>query len=60
MTEGKSLKEQNSWLIRSVMIGHVIAFALVATDPLHLQSLGGSALIAKLEAVAATNANAMT
>lgn len=59
MTEGKSLKEQNSWLIRAVMIGHIIAFAWVATDPLHLQSLGGSALVAKLEAVAAPGTAAL-
>lgn len=59
MTEGKSLKEQNAWLIRAVMIGHIVAFAWVATDPPHLPSLGGSALVAKLEAIAAPGTAAL-
>lgn len=59
MAEGKSLKEQNAWLIRAVMIGHFVAFTWVAASPLRLQSLSQPALLAKLEANAAPGTAAL-
>lgn len=59
MAEGKSLKEQNAWLIRAVMIGHFVAFAWVTANPLHLPSLSQPALLAKLEAAAAPGTAAL-
>lgn len=53
MAEGKSLKEQNAGLIRAAMIGHLVAFAWIATEPLRLLSMNGSMLAARLEAAAA-------
>lgn len=53
MAGGKSLKEQNAWLIRAVMIGHFVAFIWVAASPLRLPSLSQPALLANLEAAAA-------
>ena len=37
MADGKSLKEQNAGLIRAAMIGHIVAFAWIAAEPLRLQ-----------------------
>lgn len=59
MADGKSLKEQNTWLIRAVMIGHIVAFTWVVTDPLRLPSLSGAALAAKLETAAAPGTAAL-
>lgn len=59
MADGKSLKEQNAWLIRAVMIGHIVAFTWVVADPLRMPSLSGSALAAKLEAAAAPGTAAL-
>ncbi len=36
MTTGKSLKEQNAWLIRAVLVLHALAFAYVVVQPLPL------------------------
>lgn len=52
MADGKSLKEQNAVLIRAAMIGHIVAFAWIAAEPLHLLSMNGPALVARLEAAA--------
>ena len=38
MAEGKSLKEQNAWLIRAAMIGHMTGFVLVTGQPFRLAS----------------------
>lgn len=53
MADGKSLKENNAGLIRAVMIGHIIAFAWIATEPLRLLSMNGRMLAARLEAAVA-------
>jgi hypothetical protein len=53
MADRKSLKEQNAGLIRAAMIGHLVAFAWIAAEPLRLLSMNGSMLTAKLEAAAA-------
>lgn len=59
MADGKSLKQQNAWLIRAVMIGHFVAFTWVVANPLKLPLLSQSALAAKLEAVAAPGTAAL-
>lgn len=53
MADGKSLKEQNAGLIRAAMIGHILAFAWIAAEPLRLLSMNGRMLAARLEAAAA-------
>lgn len=53
MADGKSLKEQNAGLIRAAMIGHILAFAWIAAEPLRLLSMNGRSLAARLEAAAA-------
>ena len=52
MADGKSLKEQNAGLIRAAMIGHIVAFAWIAAEPLRLLSMNGRMLAARLEAAA--------
>lgn len=59
MAEGKSLKEQNAGLIRAAMIGHVVAFAWIAAEPLHLLSMDGRMLVARLEEAAAPGTAAL-
>lgn len=59
MAEGKSLKEQNAWLIRAAMIGHILAFAWIAAEPLRLLSMDGRAFAARLEAAAAPGTAAL-
>mgnify|MGYP006864738300 CR=1 FL=1 len=53
MADGKSLKEQNAGLIRAAMIGHIVAFAWIAAEPLRLLSMNGRMLAARLEAAVA-------
>ena len=53
MADGKSLKEQNAGLIRAAMIGHIVVFAWIASEPLRLLSMNGRMLAARLEAAAA-------
>jgi hypothetical protein len=50
---GKSLKEQNAWLIRAAMVGHMVAFAWIAVEPLRLLSVNGHMLALRLDAAAA-------
>lgn len=52
MAEPKSLKVQNAWLIRGVMIAHVVVFATVALRPLQLLQMDRRALFARLDAAA--------
>lgn len=52
MAEAKSLKEQNASLIRAAMIGHIVAFAWIAVEPLSLLSMDGRMLAARLEGAA--------
>lgn len=52
MSDGKSLKEQNVGLIRAAMIGHIVAFAWIAAEPLRLLSMNGPTLVARLETAA--------
>lgn len=59
MAEGKSLKEQNAWLIRAAMIGHILAFVWIAAEPLRLLSMDGRAFAARLEAAAAPGTAAL-
>lgn len=53
MADGKSLKEQNAGLIRAAMIGHIMAFAWIAAEPLRLLSMSGRMFTTRLEAAAA-------
>jgi hypothetical protein len=59
MADGKSLKEQNANLIRAGMVGHMLAFAWIAADPLKLVSVGSGTLADKLEHVAAPGTAAL-
>jgi hypothetical protein len=59
MAEGKTLKEQNAWLIRAAMIGHMAAFGLIAGQPLRLMRLDGPSLAGRLEALAAPGTAAL-
>jgi hypothetical protein len=59
MADGKSLKEQNAGLIRATMIGHIVAFAWVATEPLRLLSMDSRMLAARLESAAAPGTAAL-
>lgn len=59
MADGKSLKEQNAGLIRAAMIGHIVAFAWVAVEPLHLLSMNDRTLVARLETAAAPGTAAL-
>lgn len=52
MAESKSLKEQNAWLIRAVLIAHVVAFAWIALRPLQLIALERQEVFNRLEAAA--------
>lgn len=52
MSDSKSLKEQNAWLIRAAMIAHIVAFAWIATEPLKLLSMSARGVAEKLEALA--------
>jgi hypothetical protein len=52
VADTKSLKDQNAWLVRSSVIGHITAFMWVAFAPPKLLTAGSSAAIKKLEAVA--------
>jgi hypothetical protein len=52
MADGKSLKEQNAGLIRATMIGHIVAFAWIVVEPLHLLSMNGGTFVARLETAA--------
>lgn len=52
MADGKSLKEQNAWLIRGVMIAHIVLFTTVALRPLQLLRMDRQALFAKLDTAA--------
>jgi hypothetical protein len=52
MAEPKSLKEQNAWLIRAVVIAHLVTFAWIALKPLQLISLSRGELLTRLEASA--------
>lgn len=53
MAEGKSLKEQNAWLIRAAMICHVLAFVWVTAEPTKLLSADRATLAKQLETFAA-------
>ena len=59
MTEAKSLKEKNAGLIRAAMIGHILAFAWIAVEPLRLLSVDGRAFAARLETAAAPSTAAL-
>ena len=59
MSEGKTLKEQNAWLIRAAMIAHMIAFAWIAGEPLRLVKMDGLSLAGRLEALAAPGTAAL-
>jgi hypothetical protein len=52
MSEGKTLKEQNAWLIRATMIAHIAAFAWIALEPRKVLSSTAAELVNKLEAMA--------
>ena len=52
MADGKSLKDQNAWLIRGVMIAHFVLFTTVALRPLQLLRMDRQSLFAKLETAA--------
>ena len=49
----KSLKEQNAWLIRTVLLIHAIAFAYIAFDPFPLAQFRGPEGWSKIQALLA-------
>jgi hypothetical protein len=53
MTAGKSLKEQNAWLIRTALVVHVLAFAYLALEPLPVAQFLQPEGIQKLQAFVA-------
>jgi hypothetical protein len=59
MADGKTLKEQNAGLIRAAMIGHILAFAWIAGEPLRLLKMDGPALASHLETLAAPGTAAL-
>jgi len=59
MAESKSLKERNAWLIRAAMVGHILAFLCVATEPTKLLSFDRGKLVEHLEAAAVPSAAAL-
>lgn len=59
MADGKTLKEQNAGLIRAAMIGHMVAFAWVAGEPLRLLKMDGPSLASRLETLAAPGTAAL-
>ncbi len=59
MAEGKSLKEQNAWLIRAAMIGHMTGFVLVTGQPFRLVKMDGPTLVEHLEGLLAPGAAAL-
>ena len=59
MAEGKSLKEQNAWLIRAAMVGHVLTFAWVTAEPLKLLNMDETSVLNRLEASAAPGTAAL-
>ncbi|MXO60916.1 hypothetical protein GRI89_15340 [Altererythrobacter salegens] len=59
MAEGRSLKEQNAWLIRAAMVGHFLAFVWVTTEPIGLLSADRATLTNQLEAFAAPGTAAL-
>lgn len=52
MSDSKSLKDQNAWLIRAAMIGHMAAFLWIAAQPAKLFSLDSRSALLRLEALA--------
>lgn len=52
MADGKTLKEQNAWLIRAIMILHMLAFTWITLKPIALLSQQPAAALAKVEAAA--------
>lgn len=59
MTVGKSLKEQNAWLIRAAMIGQLVTFIWVTTEPTKLLSADWAVLADQLEVFAAPGTAAL-
>lgn len=59
MAEEKSLKEGNAGLIRAAMIGHIVAFAWIAAEPMRLLKMDARSLTAKLDAAAAPGTAAL-
>jgi hypothetical protein len=56
MTIATSLKEQNAWLIRAVLLLHAIAFAYVAFEPFVLAQNSGPDILQKLREALAPGA----
>lgn len=48
MTTGKSLKEQNAWLIRTALVVHAIAFTYVVFEPLPIAQFTDQGFMRKL------------
>jgi hypothetical protein len=53
MTRGKSLKEQNAWLIRTALVLHACAFAYVIYPPSPLAQMEGVEFLRKVHGVIA-------
>lgn len=51
MSEPKSLKEQNAWLIRAAMIAHIVGFAWITLEPAKIVKGSLSDFLLTLEAV---------
>lgn len=59
MAAEKSLKDQNAWLIRAAMIGHILAFAWVTAEPTKLLKADRTLLANQLETFAAPGTAAL-
>lgn len=49
MTADKTLKEQNAWLVRAVVVVHLAVFSWVALEPIKLVTLGREELLDKIQ-----------
>jgi hypothetical protein len=56
MSNGRSLKEQNAWLIRAVLLLHAIAFAYVIFEPFFLAQISRPDILQKLREALAPGA----
>lgn len=49
MTSGKSLKEQNAWLIRTALVVQMLVFAYVVFKPLPIEQLADAGVMRKVQ-----------
>ena len=49
MPADKTLKEQNAWLVRAVVVVHLLVFSWIALEPIRLVTLSHEQLLAKVQ-----------